>query len=325
MRLYITGGTGLVGSNIIKVAQEQYGDEVITSLYGPPPEGNVSYILDPLDMRDADAVVASIRKYKPDVVIHSAALLDLPMMMTQRKLAWEIMVGSTRAFAHACREVGARLVFVSSDWVFDGRQPADEDFPPLPVNFYGIMKVASERELSAMDGLNYAVGRLAGVYGLNYAIPSMTRWVQGLGFGDLPNYYVDRLSKNQVCGVWMTECVNDTAHPTHALDGADMLLRLARHDGTGIFHCFGVEYINRLELAHKTADVFGFDHSLIAAVPTDPVVVRETQSLGIGIPFRLQASTEKTAQALGRRALNVVEGLQAFKQEWEAAKDTFTK
>jgi hypothetical protein len=182
------------------------------------------------------------------------------------------------------------------------------------------MKVASERELSAMDGLNYAVGRLAGVYGLNYAIPGMTRWVQGLGFGDLPNYYVYRLNQKQVCGVWMTDCVNDTAHPTHAPDGADMLLRLARHDGTGIFHCFGIEYMDRLELAHKTADVFGFNHSLIAAVPTDPVVVRETQSLGIGIPFRLQASTEKTAQALGRHALNVVEGLEAFKQEWDEFK-----
>jgi dTDP-4-dehydrorhamnose reductase len=320
MRLYVTGGTGLVGSNIIKVAQERYGDEVIASLYGPPPVGNVRYILDPLDMRDADAIYASIRKFKPDAVIHSAALLDQAMLATQRALAWEIMVGSTRAFAYACREIGARFVFVSSDWVFDGKQPTDEDSPPFPVNFYGIMKMASERELSMIDGLNYGVGRQAGVYGLNYALPNMTRWVQGVGFGDLPNYVVDRLSKQQVAAIWTTEYVNDTAHPTLASDGADMLLRLARHNGTGIFHCFGSEYINRIELAHKTADVFGFDHSLIAALPTDPIAVNECRSLGIGVPFRLQASTDKTARALGRCALNVVEGLEAFKREWENSK-----
>ena len=56
MRLYITGGTGLVGSNLIKLAQERYNAEVIASLYGPPPEGAVSYTLDPLDLRDHDAI-----------------------------------------------------------------------------------------------------------------------------------------------------------------------------------------------------------------------------------------------------------------------------
>lgn len=323
MRLYVTGGTGLVGSNIIRAALERYADEVIASLFGPPPEGQITYVLDPLDMRDPAAIRASIEKYKPDGVIHSAALLDQQMLATQRALAWEIMVGSTRAFAHACREIGARLIFVSTDWVFDGRETSilNEDSPPFPVNFYGVMKMASERELSSMDGLNYAVGRLAGVYGLNYAIPSLTRWEQGVGFGDLPNYVVSRLSQRQVAAIWSTEFVNDVAHPTLASDGADMLLRLARHEGSGIFHCFGSEAVSRIELAHTTAEVFELDHGLIAAVPTDPLVVRECLNANIGVPLRLHSSTERTSQALGRRSFNVVEGLQAFRQEWEELKE----
>jgi dTDP-4-dehydrorhamnose reductase len=315
MRLYVTGGTGLVGSNVIKVSREQYGDEVIASLYGPPPEGQVSYELDPLDMRDADAVRASIQKYKPDVVIHCAALLDQGMLNRQRKLAWSIMVEGARAFALACRETGARFVFVSSDWVFDGREPlVDEDSPPFPVNFYGIMKMATERELSAMDGLNYGVGRLAGVYGLNDAIPSMTRWVQGVGFGDLPNYFVDCLRRGQPVGVW-NDGVNEAAHPTYAPDGADMLLRLARHPENGIFHCFGSESIERMELARRTAEVFGYDPAQVQAVPL-PDDVR-AEHADIRIPYRAVISTEKSAKALGRKALNVVEGLQAFKNELE--------
>lgn len=319
MRLYVTGGTGLVGSNIIRLAQERDGHEVIASLFGAPPEGSIGYTLDPLDMRDEDAIRASIKNFKPDVVIHSAALLDQTMMATQRSLAWEIMVGSTRTLAHACRENGVRMIFVSTDWVFDGRAPEllDEDSPPFPVNFYGVMKMASERELSAMDGLNFAVGRLAGVYGLNYAIPSLTRWQQGVGFGDLPNYVVERLSSGRVAAVWVAESINDVAHPTLASDGADMLLRLARHDGSGIFHCFGSEFTSRIELARKTAEVFDLDRSLIAAVPTDPLVAREYTDAGIGVPFRLRSSTERTAQALGRKSFNAAEGLVAFRQEWE--------
>ena len=161
MRLYVTGGTGLVGSNIIRLARAR-GGEIIASQYGPEPEWRVDYELDPLNLADHDAIRASILKYKPDAVIHCAAILDQLFMRANRELCWSIMVEGTRALAEACREVGARLVFVSSDWVFDGQVDlVDETSPPNPVNFYGVMKMASERDLAAMDGLNYGIGRLA--------------------------------------------------------------------------------------------------------------------------------------------------------------------
>jgi dTDP-4-dehydrorhamnose reductase len=316
MRLYVTGGTGLVGSNIIKVAQEQYQAEIIASLYGPPPSVAVNYTLDPLDMSDHEAVKAAIRKHKPDVVIHAAALLDQQMLHRERKLSWSIMVEGARAFAHACREIGARFIFISSDWVFDGHEAlVDEDSPPFPVNFYGITKMAVERELSAMDGLNYGVARLAGVYGLNYAIPNMTRWVQGVGFGDLPNYYANCLKQGQPIRVWQDDSINDMGHPTLATDGADMVLRLAQHSANGIFHCFGSEAINRVELARRTAEMFGGDGASVLAVAL-PDDVRADHA-HIRIPYRGVASIEKTAKTLGRRAFNVVDGLRAFKEEYD--------
>jgi dTDP-4-dehydrorhamnose reductase len=313
MRLYITGGTGLVGSNVIKVAQERYQAEIIASLYGPRPEVPVSYQLDPLDMRDPNAVRAAIQHYRPDAVIHCAALLDQQMLHQQRQLAWDIMVGGTRAFALACRETGARLVFVSSDWVFDGHESeVDEDSPPFPVNFYGIMKMASERELSAMDGLNYGVGRLAGVYGLNYAIPRLTRWAQGVGFGDLPGYYIRQFRHGEPVEVWAGG-VNEAAHPTLATDGADMLLRLAQYRGNGIFHCFGSESISRGELARRVAAVFGGDRGLIREVPLPES--EKAALVNIRIPYRAVIRTDKTEAALGQRGLNVDDGLRTFHAE----------
>jgi len=318
MRIYVTGGTGLVGSNVIKVAQQHYQAEVIAALYGPPPEGKITYELDPLDIGDHAAIRAAIQRYKPNAVIHCAALLDQVKLHTQRRWAWSVMVEGTRAFAHACREVDARLVFISTDWVFDGREPfVNEDSPPFPVNFYGVMKMASERELSAMDSLRYGVGRLAGVYGLNYGIPSLTRWEQGVGFGDLPNYCADGFAKRQPVRIW-SDHVNEAANPTLASDGADMLLRLAQHDQNGIFHCFGSESISRMDIAQRTAAIFGGDPSLIQAAPLDDAVRAEFAA--IPVPFRTIASTDKTTAALGRKAFTVDEGLRAFKQEWDSFK-----
>ena len=316
MKLYITGGTGLVGSNIIRLARQQ-GHEIIASQYGPEPEWHVDYELDPLDMGDAEAIKKSILKHKPDAVIHAAAIVDQIFMDTKRELSWQIMVNGTRAFAEACREIDARLVFVSSDWVFDGRQEGvlTEDSPPKPVNFYGVMKMASECELGAMDGLNYGVGRLAGVYGFNYAAPSLLRKDNGLG-GDFVNFAIHNLVAGKLAPIWMGPQVNEVANPTLASDGADMLLRLAMHDGNGIFHCFGSEYINRLELSYLIADVFEVGRNLVVPVATDPVVLDIHRH--IGIPYRTMSSTEKTSKVLGRIAFNAREGLEAFKKEWEA-------
>src|SRR5258708_19875290 len=118
MRVYVTGGTGMVGSNVIKVALQRYQAEVIASLYGPAPDKTEGYTLDPLDLRNHDAVLASLRKFKPDVVIHCAAMMDFTAMYANRPLAWSIFVESTRGLARACREIGARFIYVSSDSVF---------------------------------------------------------------------------------------------------------------------------------------------------------------------------------------------------------------
>jgi dTDP-4-dehydrorhamnose reductase len=315
MRLYITGGTGLVGSNIIRLARQRGDIEIIAAQFGPEPEWHVDYTLDPLDMADLKAIGSSIRKYKPDVVIHAAAILDQVFLYENRAISWKVTVEATRALALACREVHARMVFVSSDWVFDGQEPmVDEESPPFPVNFYGMMKMACERELATMDKLNYGIGRLAGVYGLNYSNPSLLRKENGLGF-DYGNYVIDRLSRGLVAPIWVGPKVNDIAHPTLASDGAELLLRLAEHNNNGIFHCFGSEAVSRLQFAHYLADMFDVNPALIAPVPTDPIVLDKHRH--IGIPFRIVASTERTTRALGRKAYNVIGGLRDFRSQWD--------
>lgn len=316
MRLYITGGTGLVGSNIIRLAQARRDIEIIAAQYGPEPEWEVDYELDPLDMADTAAARASIERYRPQVVIHCAALLDHVWMTENRAQAWQATVAGNLALAQSCADVGARYVFVSSDWVFDGQEPlVAEDSPPCPVLFYGFMKAVCERDIMGVAGLSYGIGRLAGVYGLNYANPSRLRKANDLGF-DQGNYIVDQLSRGLIAEIWIGPNVNDVAHPTLASDGAEMLLRLAAHDENGVFHCWGSEAVGRLQFAHHWAELFGVDHALIAPVPTDPVVLDRYRK--IRIPFRIVTSNEKTCAALGRRSYDVLEGLRDYKRQWDA-------
>ena len=316
MRLYVTGGTGLVGNNIIRLAREQDNAEIIASQFGPEPQWTVDYTLDPLDISDPDAIRRSVLKYRPDVVIHAAASIDQVWMRNNRELAWQASVGATIAFARACREISARLVFVSTDWVYDGMTAlVSEHSPPLPVNYYGIMKAVTEQALGAMDDLNYGVGRLAGVYGLNYAIPTLLRRNQSLGF-ELGVYVVDRVRHGLIAEIWSGPNVNSMAHPTFATDGAGQLLRLAASDATGIFHCFGNEAVSRLDFARAVAVAFDADPSLVVSVPTDP---RELElNAGVKIPGRIRADLSHTSAVLGHRSMNVAEGLAAFRKEWDA-------
>lgn len=191
----------------------------------------------------------------------------------------------------------------------------DEHSPPFPVNIYGLMKVVCERDIMGIAGLSYGIGRLAGVYGLNYSNPSLLRKKNDVGF-DLGNYVIDQLSQGLIAEIWTGPKVNEVAHPTLASDGADMLLRLAEHDENGIFHCWGSEAVSRLQLAHHFADVFEIDRALIAPAPTDPHVLDGYRH--IQIPFRIVSSNERSCHALGRTTRKALPGLHDFKQQWDA-------
>lgn len=316
MKILLTGGTGLVGSNVMKVAQAKYGLELVAALYNRRPKAAWECEMVRLDLEDPASVRTAVESVRPDAVIHCAAPRDEDRLEVDHAWGWAVMATATRALAEVCREVGSRLVFVSSDWVFGngGQPPYAEDSPPCPVNYFGFLKVVGETLVSSLCP-NYAVARTAGVYGPNWSDPGYEQREAGTGFGWLPNYFVYRLSRGEPVAVW-TDHINIRATPSLASDVAEGLLALAGSDQQGIFHCCGREETTRLELAQVTAEVFGFDPNLVrAASPAEMDASHLAGKLTAPRDSRLQVAA--TEARLGRRHLNLREGLAEYRRQLE--------
>ncbi len=182
MRVWVSGGSGFVGSNVVKVFTERHGAEVVAPAHRE------------VDLTDPEAVRASVAEYRADAIVHTAILNDLPAMLADRRAAWAAYVEATRHLVDAANDIGAKLVLVSTDWVFDGSQEgADETTPPNPINLYGVLKLASELVVTerARDG---AVARISAVNGVHWARPILPR-SQDPGFGYFVASLVDAFER----------------------------------------------------------------------------------------------------------------------------------
>jgi dTDP-4-dehydrorhamnose reductase len=227
MRVWISGGSGFVGSYLVRAF-----DEVCA-----PSHAEV-------DVRDAAEVRRSVAAYRPDAIVHAAILNDFSRLERE---GWDAYVGATRNVV----ATGVPVVLVSTDWVFSG--PADETTPPNPINLYGMLKAASEM----VPGL-HAVARISAVQGSSPAPRS-----QDAGFGYFVASLVRALRAGERFTVWEGRDVNMVATPTLASDAAELIARIVAGGHGGVFHCCGREAVDRRTLAERTVAAFGLDGDLL--------------------------------------------------------------
>lgn len=308
MRAYVTGATGFVGSNIASEFAGMPGTEVHCPVRSAHPDDSLS--TETLDLLDGEAVRASVSRYRPDVIVHSMILNDHDEMYADRDLAWRAYVGTTQVLSDAANEMGATLILVSTDWVFDGTQaPAAEDTPPNPINLYGVLKMASELVLLERCERG-AVARVSGVQGHHRARPTTPR-SQDLGYGYLAASIVDALSEGRRFTVWEAPDINNVATLSLASECGRIMHAIAQlHDPRGIFHCSGSEPVSRRELALLTCDVFGLDADLLDfGPPSDGIMMRHA------VPYDTSLSTEQTVTRLGTTPLTTRQILEGFRAE----------
>ena len=279
MRIYLTGASGFVGSNLARVFEAR-GAEVVR-----PSHAEV-------DLTDAEAVHSSVGAVEPDAIVHSAIWNAFAELTRDRRRAWDSYVGATRHLVRAANAIDARIVLISTDWVFDGTQgPAAEHEPPNPINAYGFLKAASE--LVVGEGAERGtVARIAGVQGLHWERPDAPR-AQDAGFGYFVASLVDALRAGERFTVWDDPRLNTRATPTLATDAGELIWRALERDIGGILHCCGGEHADRLGLARRAVEVFDLDEDLLDVGPPDAGAVPSG-----GAPFDTRLDAAETARLL---------------------------
>src|SRR2546428_1881968 len=172
--LLVVGGSGLLGS---KVAAEARGSfKVIATHRGVAPEiEGVTFI--ELHKERVEDGLALVRKVKPAAVVDTAAMHNVDKCEEERHLAWQINAESTGALARAATDVGARYLFVSTDFVFDGTKGAyREEDAARPVNYYGETKLAGEHAVLGASA-DLLVVRPSVVYGWDDTRLNFATWV----------------------------------------------------------------------------------------------------------------------------------------------------
>jgi dTDP-4-dehydrorhamnose reductase len=314
MNIYLTGSTGFVGSNFLRVALEKHGSSVFAALNNTELNPRKNLSMAKVNLVDRDAVKASVQSVKPDAIVHMAFFNDLTLAYQDRKAAWRVMVDATQYLLEAARDLNIPFVFVSTDWVFDGTQGiADETTPPNPINYYGVMKVVAETLVTTYS--KGAVARIAGVFGLHWEQENWTA-LQNTGFGNLPVATVQALQKGERFDLWMNgDNLNRYATPTLATEACEMMLKIIQQEATGIFHCCGAEGLSRQDVVHRTAKAFGLDASLIHEAGINAHQPKGWQ--GIPIPSDTRLDGTHTAKVLNHKQLTFEESLAKLKIQME--------
>lgn len=207
MKLLITGGNGMLGRTL----RSRWSD------WNPVPVD-----LADCDITDLDAVRRVFGAIRPEVVVHTAAMTAVDACESNRELAFKVNATGSANVATACREVGARLVAISTDYVFDGRsgRPYREDDPTGPATVYGCSKMAGEQAIREILPERHVIARTAWLYGPGG--PSFVETMLKLADGTRPELKV----------------VDDQrGNPTSTAALADILRKLIlRPDLHGIFH-----------------------------------------------------------------------------------------
>lgn len=255
-RVLITGSNGLLGQKLSDLYLNQ--SEFIWMATGKgehrhPQKERITYIS--LDMADFESVEELIATFKPDVVIHTAAMTQVDDCEFKKEECTILNVETVEFLAQKSLVYGFRLVHLSTDFIFDGtKKMYKEEDQPNPLSFYGWSKWEAEQRLMKY-AKNYAILRTVLVYG---KVADMSR-------SNIMLWAYNTLKEGKTAKV-----VDDQFRtPTLAEDLAQGCFLAANSNEVGIFHIAGSDFLSIYELVHKIAEMYGFSMNSIEKVSSE--------------------------------------------------------
>ena len=288
----VIGAGGLVGARI---------GSILTAR-GVPWSGTFSRRprpgLRPLDVTDPAAVTDVLGELDPGVVFHAANLAGgVDFCEANPATATAFHLEATRTIARHCAERGATLVFISTDYVFDGsRGPYREDDPRNPLNLYGRLKLAAEEWIQGSVP-HHVIARTTNVFGWDPGTVT-PNFLMGLY-----RAHQERKPMRVPSFLW--------GNPTFAGDLAGALVEMVEAGDTGIFHVVGGSFVNRFDWARRACEVLGLDAALLQEVAAPPPTM-------VPRPLRSWLSTEKFVRDHSTPLRDLEAGLVLMKRELTA-------
>lgn len=293
MRILVIGASGFIGRHLVRRLNATSAHDITATYRSRPPasDGNAWH---QVELTDPDGLQSIFQQARPEFVIHLAALADVMTAEREPQRAAAVNVAATSEIARLSELHAARLLFVSTEYVFDGRRGLyREDEPPNPITQYGHTKWQAEQEVAKLV-THWSVLRTSIVYGWpepgqrNYA-PLL---VESLRNGQ---------PRHASPGVYRT--------PVYVEHLADAIAGIADNDdANGILHVAGADWVSMYDFAVSIARAFNLDERLV--IPTDSA---RSIATGSDSPDRLGLHCTLTVQRLGLPHPGLPDGLTAMR------------
>ena len=288
--ILVTGASGLLGASLVSLAQAR-GREVV-GLYHRHPIYMEGVEMRAVDLADQTETQRIFHELRPAAVVHCAAATDVDWCEEHPDEAYRVNVMIPAMIAGIAARRNARMLFISTDSVFDGaRGNYAETDVPSPLNVYASTKLQGEREV--LRRCPEATVARVNLYGWNAQNKeSLAEWILAqLILGHIVPAFSD-----------VVFC------PVLANDLAELILDLLDRNVPGLYHVAGSEPISKFEFARRVASTFGFDPDQVVPTRVSDAKLKAQR------PRNTSLNTEKVSAALGRATPDVETGLRRFAQ-----------
>ena len=247
-KVIVTGASGFLGSKILNRLCQRYSTVGTCLTHGRPGLVN-------LDITRETDVRAFFRSVNPSLVIHTVAISDVDYCQTHQDEAYRINVSGTQNIVNACETTGSRLIYTSTEYVFDGtNSPYKEGDPPNPVNYYGWSKYEAERRVQSID--NWSLLRFDFLYGYN-----------GPGY---PNGLIGKI----LAGGHIEASPTQMRRPLLTDDLVQAIGRIIEKGLMGIFHIIGPEKATKYDFCKMIASSLSVDMDIQAIEDSSQIAKR---------------------------------------------------
>jgi dTDP-4-dehydrorhamnose reductase len=291
-RLLITGVSGFLGRHLALHLKDQH---LVVGTYREHAGEINGCETWPLDITDGAQVVTLCRQWRPTTIVHTAAQADVERCERHPEMASHVNVQGTANVARAAADVGARLIYISTDQVYDGTQGHyDETGTPQPLIVYGRTKLEGEQQAAAICS-HVVILRLALMYG--WGNPTRATFIDWL---------LTRLQAGQEVPLF----VDQYRTPLYVRQAAEVIGRLIDTPGIqGVLNLGGGERLDRYTFGRKFCEVFDLPRHLLKPVEM------ATLAAGIARPRDCAMNSAKISALLQIKPLTVEEGLRAMRRD----------